>query len=151
VQTAGHRLFFSSQSRETASLQPVKISHGIVGGPSITPLRKAYPNACPAKARLKLSFSCLGRCGPRRVTGFFAERIVDVRQSGVGTRGRLVDLRRALHGQRLVRGTLLKMSINVSKRARLQNIGGQAIANFASTETADSLRKGCREAKGLVF
>ena len=33
----------------------------------------------------------------------------------------------------------------------LQNIGGQAIANFASTETADSLRKGCYEAKGLVF
>jgi len=29
--------------------------------------------------------------------------------------------------------------------------GGQAIADFASTETADSLRKGCREAKGLVF
>ena len=33
----------------------------------------------------------------------------------------------------------------------LQNISGQAIANFASTETADSLRKGCYEAKGLVF
>jgi hypothetical protein len=51
----------------------------------------------------------------------------------------LVDLRRTLHGQRLVRGWLLKISINLSKRARLQNIGGQAIANFASTETADSL------------
>jgi hypothetical protein len=33
----------------------------------------------------------------------------------------------------------------------LQNIGDQATADFASTETADSLRKGCCEAKGLVF
>ena len=33
----------------------------------------------------------------------------------------------------------------------LQNIGGQAIANFACTETADSLRRGCCEAKGLLF
>jgi len=29
--------------------------------------------------------------------------------------------------------------------------GGQAIADFAKTETADSLRKGCCDAKGLVF
>ena len=33
----------------------------------------------------------------------------------------------------------------------LQNIGGQAIANFASAETADSLRKGGCEDEGLVF
>ena len=31
-----------------------------------------------------------------------------------------------------------------------QNVG-QVIADFARTETADSLRKGCYEANGLVF
>jgi hypothetical protein len=32
-----------------------------------------------------------------------------------------------------------------------QSICGQAIADFARTETADSLRKGFYEANGLVF
>ena len=54
--------------------------------------------------------------------------------------------------QRLVRAVVIE-DVNKLVKAGLllQNIGGQAIANFASTETADSLRKGCREAKGLVF
>jgi hypothetical protein len=54
--------------------------------------------------------------------------------------------------QRLVRALIVE---DVDKLVKvgllLQNIGGQAIANFASTETADSLRKGCCEAEGLVF
>ena len=40
--------------------------------------------------------------------GFVVEGIVDVRQAGVGTRGRLVDLGRTFHVQRFVRAFVVE-------------------------------------------
>src|SRR5215472_12894887 len=68
------------------------------------------PTACPAKTWLKLIFLLPRQMRPASSDhdGFVVERIVDVRQSRVGTRGRLVDLRRTFHVQSLVRPFVVK-------------------------------------------
>src|SRR5437773_7058916 len=63
------------------------------------------PTAWPAKTVLKLFFfaSQTNATASGDHDGFVVEGIVDVRQSAVHVLGRLVDLRRALHVQRLLR------------------------------------------------
>lgn len=59
------------------------------------------------------------------------ERIVDVRQSGVWTRGRLVDLRRALHIQSFVRALVVEdLDKLVETRLLLKKIGGGRFGRF---------------------
>jgi hypothetical protein len=59
------------------------------------------------------------------------ERIVDVRQSGVGARGRLVDLRRTFHVESFV-GTLVVEDLGKFVKAclLLQKIGGDGFGRF---------------------
>ena len=90
------------------------------------------PTACPAKTWLKLIFLLPRQMRPQRVDhdGFIVEGIVDVRQSGVHALGRLVDLRRALHVQGLVR-TLVVEDLDelVEPSLLLQKIGSRRLGD----------------------
>jgi len=62
------------------------------------------PTACPAKTWLKLIFlTQANSTAPGDHDGLIVERIVDVRQSGIGTRRRPIDFGRTLHVQGFVR------------------------------------------------
>jgi hypothetical protein len=70
---------------------------------------------------------------PHRVTtmGFIVQGIVDVRQSGVGARGRLVDLRRTFHVQSFV-GTFVVEDLDkfVEARLLLKKIAGRRLGGL---------------------
>ena len=66
----------------------------------------------------------------------------------VETRGRLVDLRRTLHDQRLVRALIVEDVDKLVKAGLLlQNIGGEAIANLRALKRRFSL-EGLLRGKG---
>src|SRR6267143_473779 len=92
------------------------------------------PTAWPAKTVLKLIFFLpkTDAAATRDHDGFIVEWIVDVRQSGVPALGRLVDLRRALHVQGLVR-TLVVEDLDevVEPSLLLQKIGSRRLGGFS--------------------
>jgi hypothetical protein len=67
----------------------------------------------------------------RDYDGFIVQRIVDVRQSGVGAVGGLIDFDRAFHGERFVR-TLVVEDIDklVEAGLLLQEIAGGGFRSF---------------------
>ena len=63
--------------------------------------------------------------------GFVVEGIVDVRQSGVGTRGRLIDLGRAFHVQGFVRTFVVEdLDKVVEAGLLLKEVGGGRLGGF---------------------
>src|SRR5436853_2965085 len=63
--------------------------------------------------------------------GFVVERIVDVRQPGVGTRRRLVDFRRTFHIQSFVRALVVEdLHEFVETGLLLQEVGGRRLGGF---------------------
>ena len=63
--------------------------------------------------------------------GFVVEGIVDVGQSGVGTRGRLVDLGRAFHVQSFVRAFVVEdLDKVIEAGLLLQEVGGGRLGSF---------------------
>src|SRR5262249_16108353 len=63
--------------------------------------------------------------------GFVVEGIVDVRQPGVGTGGRLVDFRRTLHIQSFVRALVVEdLNEFIEAGLLLQEVGGRRLGGF---------------------
>jgi hypothetical protein len=113
------------------------------------------PTACPAKTWLKLIFfvaeTDAATAGDH--DGFVVEGIVDVRQPGVGTRGRLVDLRRTFHIQSFVRALVVEeLKEFIEASLLLQKVGAAGlVASFFKVRCMRSGRPFCCGAPGLML
>ena len=91
------------------------------------------PTACPGEDCAEVDFfpAQTDAAATSDHHGLIVQRIVDVRQSGVGAVRGLIDLDRALHGERFVR-TLVVEDIDklVEAGLRLQKIAGGRFRSF---------------------
>src|SRR5579859_2223609 len=91
------------------------------------------PTACPAKTWLRLILIAPRQMRPhlRDHDGFVVERILDIRQAGVGTWGGVVNVGRTFHIERFVRAFGVEdVEKGIKASLLLKEVGGRGLGGF---------------------